>query len=280
MKQIVQNYKTGKVTLEEVPVPLCGRKSILVKNCHSLISIGTEKATIELGKKSLLGKARARPDLVKRVIEKAKNEGILKTFSDAMGRLDTPTPLGYSAAGIVVEAGIEAHEFAPGDRVACIGQGFASHADYISVPINLAVKISDDVSTEFAAFGMLGCIAMHGIRSANLTFGSSVAVLGLGLLGQLTVQMLKAYGCEVFAYDVNAEKIALAKKSGAVFSDHDASVFEDKVFARTKGAGVYAVIITAATQSSEPVDFAIKLARQKGKIVVVGVADIHPNRNE
>ena len=280
MKQIIQNYKTGQVTLEEVPVPKCGRKSILVRNCHSLISIGTEKATIELGKKSLLGKARARPDLVKRVIEKAKNEGILKTLQEAMGRLDTPTPLGYSAAGIVVEAGIEAHGFSPGDRVACIGQGFASHADYISVPVNLAVKIPDSVSTENAAFGMLGCIAMHGIRSANLTFGSRVAVLGLGLLGQLTIQILKAYGCEVFAYDVNADKIALAKKSGAQFADHDVEVFENNVNAKTNNEGVDAVIITAATQSSEPVDFAIKLSRQKGKIVVVGVADIHPNRNE
>src|SRR3990167_8912843 len=280
MKQIVQNYKTGKVTLEEVPVPLCGRKSILVKNCHSLISIGTEKATIELGKKSLLGKARARPDLVKRVIEKAKNEGILKTFSEAMGRLDTPTPLGYSAAGIVVEAGIEAHGFAPGDRVACIGQGFASHADYISIPVNLAVKLPESVSTEFAAFSMLGCIALHGIRMANLTFGVSVVVIGLGLLGQLTVQLLKAYGCRVFAFDINAEKTALAEKNGAAFADHNAESFENKIAACTKNEGVDAVIITAATQSSEPVDFAINLLRQKGKMVVVGVADIHPNRNE
>src|SRR3989338_9365005 len=139
MKQVIQSYKSGKVTLENVPVALCSRKSILVRNAHSLLSIGTEKSTIELGKKSLLGKARARPDLVKRVIEKAKNEGLSKTFSEAMGRLDTPTPLGYSSAGIVVEAGIEAHGFLPGDCVACIGQGFASHAEYISVPINLAV---------------------------------------------------------------------------------------------------------------------------------------------
>ncbi|MCX7120294.1 MAG: bi-domain-containing oxidoreductase [Gammaproteobacteria bacterium] len=280
MKQIIQNYKTGKVSLEDVPVPQCGRKSILVRNCHSLISIGTEKATIELGKKSLLGKARARPDLVKRVIEKAKNEGILKTFSEAMGRLDTPTPLGYSAAGVVVEVGIEAHGFAPGDRVACIGQGFASHADYISVPVNLAVKLPETVSTELAAFSMLGCIALHGIRTANLTFGSSVAVIGLGLLGQLTVQLLKAYGCTVFAFDINAEKTGLAEKNGATFANHDAESFENKVAAHTKDEGVDAVIITAATQSSEPVDFAIKLSRQKGKIVIVGVADIHPNRNE
>src|SRR3990167_636126 len=273
MKQIIQNYKTGKVTLEEVPVPLCGRKSILVRNCHSLISIGTEKATIELGKKSLLGKARARPDLVKRVIEKAKNEGILKTFSEAMGRLDTPTPLGYSAAGIVVEAGIEAHGFAPGDRVACIGQGFASHADVISVPMQLAVKLPDDVSTEEAAFGMLGCIALHGIRSADLTFGSTVAVIGLGLLGQLTVQLLKAYGCAVLATDLSLEKTMLAKKSGADFAENNAMLFKNTAH------NVDAVIIAAATNSNEPVDLAIELCRPKGKIVIVGVTDIHPDRN-
>src|SRR3990167_10338754 len=127
MKQVIQSYKTGKVSLEKVPVPHCGKKSILVRNCHSLISIGTERSTIELGQKSLLGKARARPDLVKRAIEKAKNEGLRKTITEAMGRLDTPTPLEYSAAGVVVETGIEARGFAPGDRVACIGQGFASH---------------------------------------------------------------------------------------------------------------------------------------------------------
>src|SRR3990167_7769413 len=280
MKQVIQSYQSGKVTLEEVPAPQCGRKSILVQNAHSLISIGTEKATIALGKKSLLGKAKARPDLLKRVIEKAKNEGILKTFSEAMNRLDTPTPLGYSAAGVVLEVGSEASEFSTGDRVACIGQGFASHADVISVPMQLAVKLPDDVSTEEAAFGMLGCIALHGIRSADLTFGSTVAVIGLGLLGQLTVQLLKAYGCAVYAYDLNADKAAQATQQGAEFSHHDASTFENVVFSATKNQGVDAVIITAATQSSEPVDFAIKLSRQKGKIVVVGVADIHPNRNE
>ncbi len=274
MKQIIQSYKSGEVTLEEVPVPRCGRKSILVQNCHSLISIGTEKATIELGKKSLLGKAQARPDLLKRVIEKAKNEGILKTFQEAMGRLDTPTPLGYSSAGIVIEAGVEAQGFAPGDRVACIGQGFASHADFISVPVHLATKLPDSVSTEDAAFGMLGCIALHGIRCADLTFGGKIAVIGLGLLGQLTVQILKAYGCEVFATDLNAEKVELAKTSGANFAEADIAVFKNKI------NNADAVIITAATDSSTPVDLAIELCRPKGKIVIVGVTDIHPNRNE
>ena len=266
MKQVIQSYKTGQVTLEEVPVPMCSRKSILVRNCHSLVSLGTEKSTIALGKKSLIGKARARPDLLKRAIEKAKTQGFKKTWIEAMGRLDTPTPLGYSAAGIVVETGTEAHGFSPGDRVACIGQGFASHAEFISVPITMAVKISAQVSTQAAAFGMLGCIALHGIRSANLTFGSTVGVIGLGLLGQLTVQMLKAYGCDVFAFDINVEKMQLAKQFGADIT-------------REKKDNVDAVIITAATDSAEPVDLGIEWCRPKGKIVVVGVADIHPDRN-
>lgn len=279
MQQVIQSYKTGQVTVENVPVPQCGKKIILVRNCHSLISIGTERATIALGKKSLLGKAKARPDLVKRVIEKAKNEGIRKTFTEAMGRLDTPTPLGYSAAGIVVEAGIEAHGFSVDDRVACIGQGFASHAEYIAVPVHLAVKIPETVTTEFAAFGMLGCIALHGIRCADLTFGARVAVIGLGLLGQLTVQMLKAYGCDVFAYDLFESKTTLSKDSGADFVHHDVVAFQSLIYAHTENQGVDAVIITAATDSHEPVDFAVDLCRQKGKIVVVGVADIHPNRH-
>lgn len=266
MKQIVQSYKTGDVTLENVPAPLCTKKSIIVRNCHSLISVGTEKSTIELGQKSLLGKARARPDLLKRVIEKARTEGIKKTFTEAMGRLDTPTPLGYSAAGVVMEAGIEAHGFAPGDRVAIIGQGFASHAELVCVPIHLATKISNDVSTESAAFGMLGCIALHGIRAANLTFGAQVGVIGLGLLGQLTVQMLKAYGCDVFAFDINAEKIVQATR-------HGANCIREKI------DNVDAVIITAATDSNAPVELAIEWCRPKAKIVIVGVCDIHPDRN-
>ena len=150
MKQVVQSYKTGEVTLREMPVPQCGSKRILVKNRHSLVSLGTERMTIELGRKSLLGKAKARPDLVRRVWEKAKQEGLLKTYQEAMGRLDAPTPLGYSCSGVVVESGVAASAFTPGDRVACIGQGFASHADFVSVPPNLACRIPEQVSDEAA----------------------------------------------------------------------------------------------------------------------------------
>lgn len=280
MKQVIQNYSDGELTLMEVPVPKCGRKSILVQTHISLISTGTERSVIELGKKSLFGKARARPDLVKRVIEKAKKEGVIKTFKEAMGRLDTPTPLGYSCAGVTIEVGTEALDFAPGDRVACIGQGFASHAEFVSVPMNMVCRIPDNVTDEEASFGMLGVIAMHGVRSANLTFGSSVVVIGLGLLGLITVQLLKAYGCQVIATDLSTNKVELAKELGADIATSDLAELKNSVNGMTDGFGVDAVIITAATKSSEPVNLAIELCRFQGKMVLVGVADIHPDRNE
>ncbi|HHT9158532.1 MAG TPA: zinc-dependent alcohol dehydrogenase, partial [Candidatus Brocadiaceae bacterium] len=242
MKQVIQNYRTGELELAEVPIPTCSPDKILVKNIASLISIGTERSIIELGRKSLLGKAKARPDLVKRFMDKAKKEGFIKTFKEAMGRLDNPVPLGYSSAGIVVEIGNNVHKFSPGDRVACIGAGYVSHAEYITVPEMLCARIpkivnsykllvngkneetsqitnneltDNYISFEEGAFGMLGIIALHGIRCAKFAFGESVAVIGLGLLGLLTVQILKAYGCKVIGTDIEPAKVELAKKLGA-----------------------------------------------------------------
>ena len=280
MRQVVQSYKTGDVRLREVPIPSCGSKRVLVRNNCSLISIGTERSTIELGQKSLAGKAAARPDLVRRVWEKAKKEGLLKTWQEAMGRLDTPTPLGYSCAGLVEECGLAATEFSPRDRVACVGQGFASHAEFVSVPVNLVCRIPAGVTEEEAAFGMLGIIALHGIRSAQLSFGSRVVVLGLGLLGLLTVQMLRAYGCEVIAFDPAPDKVELAKRFGFYSVSDTASEVFGLTDSITQKYGADAIIITAATKKREPVDQAIQLCRSKGRIVVVGVADIHPDRNE
>lgn len=280
MKQVVQSYKTGDVTLRDVPVPQCGGKRILVRNTCSLISLGTERSTIELGRKSLMGKAASRPDLVRRAWDKAKKEGFLKTWQEAMGRLDTPTPLGYSSAGIVEQCGTAATEFSPGDRVACIGQGFASHADFVSIPINLACRIPEGVNVEEASFGMLGIIALHGIRSANLTFGSRVVVMGLGLLGLLTIQMLRAYGCEVIALDPSLDKIELAKKYGFQQVTTETESLTRLSDICTGGYGADAVIITAASKDRGPVDLAVQLCRPKGRIVVVGTADIHPDRNE
>ena len=279
MKQIIQNYRTGKLELAEVPIPLCSSNKILVKNIASLISIGTERSILELGRKSLLGKAKARPDLVKRFIDKAKNEGFIKTYKEALGRLDNPTPLGYSSAGIVVKAGKGVPEFSPGDRVACIGAGYAGHAEYISIPAMLCCKVPEPVSFEEASFGMLGIIALHGIRCADLSFGSSVVVIGLGLIGLLTVQILKAYGCRVIGTDIDPAKLELAKKLGADVVAEDAKLkAQSDLF--TQGVGVDAVIITAATKSDRPVNMGVDIVRFRGKIVLVGVADVHPQRNE
>lgn len=278
MKQILQNYRSGEITLAEVPLPRCAPNSILVRNAFSLISTGTERSIVSLGKKSLLGKAKARPDLVKKVIDKAKKEGVLKTFQEAMGRLDVPTPLGYSSSGTVVAIGSEVTEFSLGDRVACVGQGFASHAEYIAVPKQLVSKLPEDLELECAAFGMLGAIAMHGLRSANLSFGSRVLVLGLGLLGLITVQILKAYGCQVLAFDPIKQKVEMAQNLG-VFATEDPELLQAKIAEFTDDLGVDATILTLATDKKEPLDAAIEMTRFRGKIVVVGVVDIHPDRN-
>jgi len=309
MKQIIQNYRTGNLELAEVPAPLCSSNKILVKNMSSLISIGTERSIIELGKKSLLGKAKARPDLVKRFIDKGKKEGFLKTFQEALGRLDNPTSLGYSSSGIVIEVGANVHKFSPGDKVACIGAGYASHAEYITVPEMLCARIpgignsymlsvdgypekeikdhiTDSLSTnncvsfEEASFGMLGIIALHGIRCAGLAFGESVAVIGLGLLGLLTVQILKAYGCKVIGMDIDPKKIELARSLGADYAFISGDDFKNCIERLTGGYGSDAVIITAATKSDAPVNTAVDVSKYRGKIVLVGVADIHPQRNE
>ena len=280
MKQVIQNYRTGEIEIADVPVPLCSANRILVKNIASLISLGTERSIIALAQKNLLGKAKARPDLVKRFVDKAKKEGFVKTFKEALGRLDNPVSLGYSSAGIVVEAGRNVSKFLPGNRVACIGAGYASHAEYITVPENLCYMIPDNVTFEEASFGMLGIIALHGIRCGKVTFGESVVVIGLGLLGLLSIQILKAYGCRVIGFDIDSSKVDLAKKLGIhnVFTDVDE--FKNGVDKFTSGFGADAVIITAATESNEPVHLGVEISRYGGRVVIVGVADIHPQRNE
>lgn len=280
MKAVVQSYSSGSVRIAEVPVPRCPTNGILVRTSASLVSIGTERSMIELGRKSLFGKARARPDLLKRAIEKAKREGYWKTFRESLARLDAPVPLGYSLAGVVVEVGIAAHGFFPGDRVACVGHPFASHAEFVSVPVNMACPIPEKVKDEEAAFCMLGAIAMHGVRSTQLSLGGTVAVVGLGLLGILTVQILHAYGCKVVGMDPNPSKVQLCEKLGISDTVTSTQELREAVLQQTSGAGCDAVIVAAATKSSEPVSAAVGLCRQRGRVVILGVADIHPDRNE
>jgi predicted dehydrogenase/threonine dehydrogenase-like Zn-dependent dehydrogenase len=273
MKQIIQNYRTGEITLQETSRPICRGGGVLVRNLASAVSLGTERSIIDLGKKTLIGKAIARPDLFKQAWNKAKKEGFWKTFQEAMGRLDAPNALGYSCAGVVEEVGEGVDEFSIGDRVACIGAGFASHAEVVTVPKNLCSYIPEGVSEEEAAFGMLGIIALHGVRTADVHLGECVAVIGLGLLGQISVQLLKASGCKVIGSDLDEEKIDLASKMGC-----DITVPAEELVIRaesfSRGIGVDSVIITAATKTSEPIETAAQICRFGGKVVLVGVCDI------
>ncbi|RLB06323.1 MAG: oxidoreductase, partial [Deltaproteobacteria bacterium] len=190
MKQVIQSYRTGELSVVDVPPPALKPGCVLVRNVASLVSAGTEKHMLEMAKKSLVGKALARPDLVRQVIAKAKTEGILEAYRQAMNRLDTPVPLGYSSAGIVIDVGSGVEGFSKGDQVACVGSGYASHAEIVCVPQNFCVKIPENVDFESAAFVAMGGIALEAVRLAEVSLGSRVVVIGLGLLGQLTVQLL------------------------------------------------------------------------------------------
>lgn len=274
MKQVLQNMKSGALEVTDVPPPIIQRGRVLVRTAASLISAGTEKMTVDVGRKSLLGKARERPDLVKQVIAKARNEGVMQTFNTVRSKLSSSTALGYSAAGTVVEVGEDVTEFRVGDRVACAGAGFASHAEMLSVPKNLCVRVPDDVTFDHAAFGTLGAIALQGIRLAAPTLGESIVVIGLGLLGQLTVQLLKANGCRVFGVDLDESKIRLAEEFGADGGCQPTGAARKQILDWTRGRGADAVLITAATPSNEPVELAGEVSRMKGRVVAVGLVGL------
>jgi len=279
MKQILQNLKTGQLSVADVPPPVVQRGRVLVRTAASLISAGTERMTVEMAQKSLLGKARERPDLVKQVIQKAKNEGLMNTFNAVRSKLGSSTALGYSAAGIVAGVGEDVTEFRIGDRVSCAGAGYASHAEVLSVPKNLCVRLPEGATFEAGAFGTLGAIALQGVRLAEPTLAEAVVVVGLGLLGQLTVQLLKANGCRVFGLDLDPQKIELAKELGAdggALSDAEA---KNAVMEWSRGRGADAVLITAATSSNQPVELAGEISRMRGRVVAVGLVGTNVPRN-
>ncbi len=268
MIQIVQHQKSGTIEVAELPAPALRKGWIVVRTAASLISAGTERSSVEKSKASLLERARKQPDDVRQVVDMAKKEGVMNTFKKVMNKLDSYRSLGYSAAGVVVESGCD--EFAPGDRVACAGAGYAVHAEIITVPKNLAVKIPEGVSFEAASFTTLGAIALQGVRQAAPLLGESVAVIGLGLLGQITVALLKANGCRVIGLDIDTAQFDLAREFGAEeVATSDASG-EAAVASFTRGIGADAVIITAATGSNGPMESAIRMARKRGRVVVVG----------
>jgi predicted dehydrogenase/threonine dehydrogenase-like Zn-dependent dehydrogenase len=241
--------------------------------------VGTEKLMIEMGQKSLLGKARARPDLVRQALAKAKKEGFLSVYKEAMNRLDEPIPLGYSAAGLVQEVGHGVQGFKPGDRVAVAGAGFASHAELVWVPENLCIPLPEGVDFEAGAFVMLGGIALHGVREAALTLGETAVVVGLGLLGLLSLQFLKAQGCRVAGLDLDRQKCSLARELGAdlalVPGQDDV---EEAVANFTRGFGADAVIITAASKGNEPILLAEAIARERARVIMVGVTELSLTR--
>jgi polar amino acid transport system substrate-binding protein len=274
VKQVLQNRKTGRPFVGEVPVPALQRGRVLVRTVASLISAGTERAAVELVSKGLVQEARQRPDLVKAVVAKVKNEGLLNTFASVRDKMAASQALGYSAAGIVAAVAEDVTEFQIGDRVACAGVGYASHAEVLSVPKNLCVHLPEGVSFESGAYGTLGAIALQGVRLAEPTLGESVVVIGLGLVGQLTVQLLKANGCRVFGLDLDESRVALALELGAdkAIISNDAAAKEIEIW--TKGHGADAVLITAATDSNQPIELAARVSRLKGRVIVVGMTSM------
>jgi predicted dehydrogenase len=269
MKAILQNFKTGEMSVADVPPPALMSGNVLVRTVASLVSVGTERSVIELAKMNPVQKARARPDLVRKLITKIGTDGLLTTAQSVLNRLSTPLPLGYSSAGIVEAVGAGVTDLAPGDRVACAGAGYANHAEVVCVPRNLVTQIPDGVAFQDAAFVTLGAIALHGVRQAELTLGESVVVIGLGLIGQLTVQLCAAHGCRVFGIDLDPAKVELAKSLGMhAGSSSDAAA--QAVAAFTRGRGADAVLITASTKSSVPITQAAELARDRARVVAVG----------
>ncbi len=270
MKQLTQNLKTGKMEISDVPFPLLQPGNILVKNHFSLISAGTEGSKVETARKSLIGKAKEKPEQLRQVIETLKKEGIFSTFRRVMNKLDALSPLGYSCSGIIIDVGKNVTNFKVGDRVACGGTD-AVHGEFVSVPVNLAVKISDNVSFEDAAYTTVAAIAMQGIRQADLSLGENCAIIGLGLIGQLTTIMLKASGVNVVGIDIDERMVTLSKISGVdlALNSNDEKL-EQSIKYFTNGYGVDAVIITAGTKSLGPIELAGKIARHKGKVIIVG----------
>jgi polar amino acid transport system substrate-binding protein len=270
VRALLEDMKSGEVSTHDVPAPEVRAGGILVRTAFSAISAGTEKVTVASGRKSLLGKAMARPDLVKQVLQYAQSNGIAAAYQKVQARLDTLSTLGYSCSGHVLEAGANVTEFQPGDRVACAGVGYANHCEVNFVPCNLAVRVPDNVGLEAAALTTIGAIAMQGVRQADVTVGETVAVIGAGLVGVLAIQILRAAGCRVIAIDLSSERAAKAIALGAhlgLSTGDPALESTVKTFSRY---GVDAALITAATKSAEPLELAAKLLRDRGRISVVG----------
>ncbi|HUJ95317.1 MAG TPA: bi-domain-containing oxidoreductase [Terriglobales bacterium] len=279
MKQVLQHARSGEVEVMEVPRPGAQPACVLVQVMASLVSAGTERASTEFASKSLLQKARSRPDLVRNVLDKIRRDGLFPAVQAVRSRLDQPLELGYSSAGIVTRLGEGMTDLRVGDRVACAGAGYAVHAEMANIPRMLVARIpSEDISFEEAAFTTIGAVALHGIRVAEARLGDVVAVIGIGLLGQLTVQLLKAAGCCVIGMDINPSRVELAQRLGADAASTSPADFSSSCLALSKGYGVDSVLITAATPSSEPVNLAGSVARERAIVVALGTVGMEIDR--
>ena len=270
MKQIIQSYRNGKLILADLPAPTPRPGQVLVQSKVSLVSVGTEKYMLDLARKSLLGKALARPDWVRQVVDKVRSEGLIEAYRQALARLDTPVPLGYSVAGQIAGVGADVSAFRVGDRVACAGTGYASHAEYVTVPENLCVPVPERVEFDAAAFVALGAIAMHGLRMAEVQLGQRLAILGLGLLGQLIAQIAIAAGARVVGMDPDSTRCRLAEELGVDGTATSTLEFAALCARSSGGLGVDSVLISAHTESNEPVELAARVCRERGRTVAVG----------
>lgn len=271
MRQLIQNFKSGELYVDELPYPSISEGFVLVSNRFSLISAGTEKTTVSTAQASLLGKAKKRPDLVKQVIQNYKREGFRATYEKIKTKLDSLKALGYSSAGVVLASMDTNNKFQPGDLVACAGLGYASHAEIISVPQNLIAKVPTGVDLEDASYTTIGAIALQGIRQADPKLGENICVIGLGLLGQITCQLLRANGCNVFGIDVSQKSVSLANETkvaaGYLRSDPNLIPAVDNF---TNGNGFDKVIVTAAGATNDPVELSGQILRKKGAVIIVG----------
>lgn len=274
MKQIIQNLRSGETILEEVPAPQISKGHVLIQTTHSLVSLGTEKMLVEFGKSSLIAKARQQPDRVKQVLDKIKSDGLLPTLEAVFNKLDQPLPLGYCNVGKVIAVGDGVSDFKIGDRVASNG----AHAEIVSVPVNLVAAIPDNVSSEEACFTVIGSIGLQGIRLVNPSIGEAIVVYGMGLIGLITAQLLKANGCRVIGIDIDEQKLALAATWGITTINALKNDVVAAVMQTTNGIGADAVIITASTKDNSIISQSAKMSRKRGRIVLVGVIGLDISR--
>ena len=275
MLQVVQNYKSGELRLEEVPVPAVKKGGVLIQTQYSLVSSGTESTAVRQAAMNIVSKAKARPDDVRKVVQNIRKQGLMATYKAVINRLDSLTPLGYSASGTIVSVGESAVEFQEGQRVACGGAGYANHAEYNFVPKNLVVPVPDGVSMAEAACTTVGAVSMQGFRQSKLSLGDTVVVIGLGLIGQIYLQIAKAAGSRTVGIDIKQERLQLALKLGAdAVCGLDLQTASSMIENISQGIGADVVVLAVGTDSNEPLELAIQLVRDRGKLVNIGRAKI------